>query len=240
MSDTVVIGADELPQVLYKLQGSGCQVGIAGAVPPEAYRCITRAVTKDDLPRHEVVGYVGSEGEAAEWIDKPTNDMRDTKTSVVRLDHDRRITDDKGNWAAVPPRQEVYQCTQTFLESVAAKLADIRARGYGGMIPMLSCYPVGYFADELDWDAVMDFVDATGHHIRETSGIGFYHFDRGVRNSGLRDNAEIFDALVLLRSERVDGDRMLKHKWHIKKYQLSTDQNLETEWLSLPSGGYIG
>jgi hypothetical protein len=239
MSDAAVIGTDELSDVLYQLQASGCQVGVAGAVPPEAYRRLTRQVTTDDLPRHEIIGYVGDEPEAANWIDKPTNAVTNTRTSVARLDHDRRIAQVEGSWSGVPPRQDVYDETPRFLDGIVAKLSNRDGAGIESTTTLMSVYPVGYLADELDWDAVAEFIDDTGCHLRKMNGIGFYHLDRGVRNSGVEFIADFFDALVILRAERDTGDLQLKHKWHIKPYQLSTDDPLESEWLAFPNGSYI-
>jgi len=238
MTDTRVIGKDKLGEALYRLQVSGCQVGVAGAVPPNAYRRLTRRVTIDNLPRDEIVGYVGGEGEAAEWIDKPTNDVSNTRTSVVRLDHDRRIATAKGSWSGVPPQQDVYEKTERFLDGIVERLEEVRKADREPIMPALSVYPVGYLADELDWEIAAEFVDETGHHLRKSKGIGFYHLDRGVRNSGVEFIADFFDALVLLRTEREGDNIVVKHKWHIKPYQLSTNKPLESEWIPLLGVGY--
>jgi len=230
-----IVGANGLQDVLGDLVTSGCSVGVIGSVAPMAYRRFIREVHTIPSTQEELIGFVGEESVARTWVDKPENDVRSISTSLIRLDHDRRIgAVDTSQWSGRLRNSTVRTEPEQFLTSIESKLETFNNKNK--IAPMMSIYPLGYLAGELGWDRVGEFVIDTSHQLRGMCGIGFYTVDRGVRNSEVESIIDLFDALVVLRSERdTHGEMQLKQKWHVNDYQLRSGKDIKSRWIPVDS-----
>lgn len=234
MSSERIVGANGLRDVLRELVMSGCSVGVIGSVAPMAYRRFIRGMHDIPSTQEELIGFVGEESVAQTWVDKPENDVQNISTSLIRLDHDRRIEAvDTTQWSGRLYSSNVCTDSEQFLESIESKLETFSDQNK--IAPIMSIYPLGYLAGELGWDRVGEFVIDTSHHLRGMCGVGFYTVDRGVRNSQVESIIDLFDALVVLRSERQNEEVQIKQKWHINGYQLRNSEDVKSRWIPIES-----
>lgn len=235
MADRRVVGPGPLGAAVSRLQSAGGTIGVAGAVPPVAYRRLTRYIQTGASHNREIIGYVGPRDSAEDWIDRPHNDRLDIQTELIRLDSGRRIAVKSTNeWTGITRPAEVCDDASEFMGTIESRLDALRDQSVHH--PLISVYPVGYLAEQCEWNSIEPWICDTSALVRDMSGLAFYHLDRGVENKGAQQVADLFDAFCVLRTERDGQSINVKMRWHIIQDLVGFEGDVESEWIDLPSG----